>query len=82
MHYLKGTVDYKLVYGSGDQSQKLFTIYTNANYRGNKNNGRSTGGYVTCISSVAIGWRSTLQPFVTLSTTEAEYVAAVEAEKN
>jgi Reverse transcriptase (RNA-dependent DNA polymerase) len=81
MRYLKGTVDYKLVYGSGKQSQEVFTTYTDADYGGNKDNGRSTGGYVTSISGVAIGWRSTLQPFVTLSTTEAEYVAAVEAGK-
>jgi hypothetical protein len=81
MRYIKGTLDYKLVYGSGSQSNELFTTYTDADYEGNKDNGRSTGGYVTCIGGTAIGWRSNLQPFVTLSTTEAEFVAAVEAGK-
>ena len=65
--YVKGTIDYKLVYGSGDNNDELFTTYT--------------GGYVTCIGGCAVGWRSWLQPIVTLSTTEAEFVAAVEAGK-
>jgi hypothetical protein len=36
---------------------------------------------VTILGGGAIGWSSKLQTFVTLSTTEAEYVAAVEAGK-
>lgn len=43
--------------------------------------GRSTGGYVTVLGGGAIGWCSKLQIFVTLSTTEAEYVCSVEAGK-
>ena len=37
--------------------------------------GRSTSGYVTLLAGGAIGWSSKLQSIVTLSTTEAEYVA-------
>jgi len=33
------------------------------------------------IGGAAVSWRSKLQPFVTLSTTKAEYIAAVEASK-
>jgi len=40
-----------------------------------------TGGYVICIGGGAVDWRSWLQPFVLLSTTEAEFVATVEAGK-
>ena len=47
----------------------------------NKDNGCSTGSYVTCVGGGAIDWRSWLQHFVTLSTTEAEFVAAIEAGK-
>ena len=43
--------------------------------------GRSTGGYVVCIGTGAVDWSSKLQPVVSLSTTEAEYIAAVEAGK-
>ena len=81
MRYLKGTMDYKLVYGPDEDGSELFTTYTDSDLGGNKDNGRSTGGYLTCMGGGAIDWRSWLQPFVTLSTTEAEFVAAVEAGK-
>jgi hypothetical protein len=81
LHYLKGTMDYKLVYGPDEGGGELFTTYTDADHGGNKDNGCSTGGYVTCFGGGAVDWRSWLQPFVTLSTTEAEFVAAVEAGK-
>ncbi|KAF7773598.1 hypothetical protein Agabi119p4_5765 [Agaricus bisporus var. burnettii] len=43
--------------------------------------GQATGGFVTLASGAAVGWSSKRQPFVTLSSTEAEFVAAVEAGK-
>ena len=79
-HYFKGSLDYKLVYGPTDSSQ-LFTTYTNADHGGNPDNGRSTGGYAILIGGGAVRWSSCLQPIVSLSTTEAEYIAAVEAGK-
>ena len=71
LRYVKGTIDYKLVYGFGDINDELFTTYSDADHGGDKDNGKSTGGYVTCIGGCAVGWRSWLQPIVTLSTTEA-----------
>jgi hypothetical protein len=78
--YLKGTMDLKLVYRP-DNSSELFTSYTDADHGGCKDNGRSTGGYLIKMGTGAISWRSKLQPIVALSTTEAEYIAAVEAGK-
>jgi transposase InsO family protein len=78
--YLKGSLDYKLVYGPTDSSQ-LFTTYTDADHGGNPDNGRSTGGYAVIIGGGAVSWSSRLQSVVSLSTTEAEYIAAVEAGK-
>jgi transposase InsO family protein len=78
--YLKGTLDYKLVYGPTDSSE-LFITYTDADHGGNLDNGRSTGGYAIVIGGGAVSWSSRLQPIVALSTTEAEYVAATEAGK-
>jgi len=78
--YLQGTKDKKLVYRP-DDSQELFTSFTDADHGGCKDSGRSTGGYVIKFGSGAVSWSSKLQPLVALSTTEAEYIAAVEAGK-
>ncbi|CAN0860294.1 Retrovirus-related Pol polyprotein from transposon TNT 1-94 [Linum grandiflorum] len=42
---------------------------------------KSTSGYVFTFSGGAISWQSKLQKCVALSTTEVEYIAAVEAGK-
>jgi hypothetical protein len=80
LRYIKGTLDYCIHYapdlaGKGE----LFTAYCDADHGGNPDNGRSTSGYVIKMGTGAISWSSKLQPFVTLSTTEAEYVSAVSA---
>jgi hypothetical protein len=46
-----------------------------------RTNGKSTGRYVVKIGSGAVSWSSKLQPLVALSTTEAEHISAVEANK-
>lgn len=78
--YLKGTADLKLTYGPSDSSD-LFTTYTDSDHGGDRDTGKSTGGYIVMVGSGAVSWSSKLQSLVTLSTTEAEYVAAVEAGK-
>jgi len=78
--YLKGTSHYKLVYSKSDDSE-LFQTYSDASHGGCKQTGRSTGGYATVMCGAAIRWSSKRQPFVILSSTETEYVAAVEAGK-
>ena len=80
LRYCKGTMDLKLVYGPGN-SDELFTTYSDADHGGNSDNGRSTGGYLVKIGSGAVSWSSKLQTLVALSTTEAEYISAVEAGK-
>jgi hypothetical protein len=78
--YLKGTLEYKLQY-SGESGSAVFTTYTDAAHGDCIDSGRSTGGYVTMMAGGAIGWGSKLQSIVALSTTEAEFVSAVEAGK-
>src|SRR5579859_93922 len=78
--YLQGTKDKKLVYRP-DDGKELFTSFTDADHGGDKNTGRSTGGYLIKFGTGAVSWSSKLQPIVALSTTEAEYIAAVEAGK-
>jgi len=78
--YLIGTAHYKLIYRP-ENSPELFTTFTDASHGTCKATGRATGGYVTLVSGAAVGWSSKRQAIVTLSSTEAEFVAAVEAGK-
>jgi hypothetical protein len=77
---LQGTKDLKLVYGP-DNSGQLFGTYTDTAHEDVKENGRSTGGYLVKFGTGAVSWNSKVQPFVALSTSEAEFIAAVEAGK-
>ncbi|KAF7367080.1 Integrase catalytic domain-containing protein [Mycena sanguinolenta] len=80
LRYLKGTIDQKLTFsGTMGEQGEFFTTYSDADHGGNPDNGRSTSGFVIMMGGGAISWSSRLQSFVTLSTTEAEYVSAVSA---
>ena len=53
--------------------------YVGANFVGDIDSRKSTTGFVFTLGDIAISWASNLQKIVTLSTTEAEYVAATES---
>ena len=53
--------------------------YTDSDMAGNKDNMKSTSGYLMTFAGGAVSWQSRLQKCVALSTTEAEYMAATEA---
>ncbi|KAL4011853.1 hypothetical protein IC575_028917 [Cucumis melo] len=72
--YLRGTLDYGLFYFSSKEF-KLEGYYDN-DWAGDTNDRKSTSGYVFFIDNTAFTWSSKKQPIVTLSTCEAEYVAA------
>jgi hypothetical protein len=76
--YLKGTLDLGLTY-SPSPVKELFVSYSDSDHGGDKSTGKSTGAYIVKMGTGAISWQSKLQTIVTLSTTEAEYIAAVSA---
>ncbi|KAK2986839.1 hypothetical protein RJ640_011064 [Escallonia rubra] len=72
--YLQGTRDFGLFY---KKSKKLdFFGFTDSDYAGDQDDRRSTSGYVFMLGTGAVSWSSKKQSIVTLSTTEAEFVAA------
>jgi Reverse transcriptase (RNA-dependent DNA polymerase)/GAG-pre-integrase domain len=78
LRYLKGALDYELVFKG---STSPLVGYTDADWAGDKGTRRSTSGYTFNIGSGAISWSSKRQPTVALSTCEAEYVAQTQAVK-
>ena len=78
LKYLKGTSRVCLCFGSGKPELDGFT---DADMSCDVDSSRSTSGYLFTLSGGAVSWQSRLQKCVALSTTEAEYMAAVEAGK-
>ncbi|KAB2610040.1 hypothetical protein D8674_018072 [Pyrus ussuriensis x Pyrus communis] len=74
LRYLKGTVNFGLVYKKGGEEE--FYGYTDSDYAGDQDDRKSTSGYIFMLSAGAVSWSSKKQPVVTLSTTEAEFIAA------
>uniref|UniRef100_A0A803MVT2 Uncharacterized protein n=1 Tax=Chenopodium quinoa TaxID=63459 RepID=A0A803MVT2_CHEQI len=77
--YLRGTTDIGLVYGNGKEC--LVTGYSDSDYAADVDTRRSVTGYVFTLGGSVVSWKSTLQSSVTLSTTEAEYMALTSAAK-
>jgi hypothetical protein len=78
LRYLKGTIDLSLTFRS--KNQQLIG-YSDADWGGDLNTRRSTTGYIFQLFGATIAWKSRLQSTVALSTTEAEYMATVDAAK-
>ena len=76
MRYLNGTRDVCICFGS---KGTCVEGYTDADYAGDMDKRRSTSGYVFMFTGGAVSWRSRLQDCTSMSTTEAEYIAASEA---
>ena len=74
LRYLKGTMDYGIFYSKGGNTKLMG--FTDSDYAGNLEDRKSTSGHLFLLSSGAVSWSSRKQPVVTLSTTEAEFVAA------
>ncbi|KAJ9553200.1 hypothetical protein OSB04_017245 [Centaurea solstitialis] len=72
--YLKGTVNLGLWYTKGSGYE--LTGYTDADHGGCKLDRKSTTGHIQFLGDKLVSWASKKQNCVSLSTAEAEYVAA------
>jgi len=75
--YLLGTKDWSLVYGGKTEDLQGFVNADGAS----QEHRRAISGYVFMLDGGAVSWTSKKQELITLSTTEAEYVAATHAAK-
>ncbi|GAU11617.1 hypothetical protein TSUD_346090 [Trifolium subterraneum] len=76
LRYIKGTMDYGIVFKKPDKRSLDLIGYTNSNWCGDKDDRKSTAGYVFLYGGAPISWCSRKEPVVALSTCEAEYIAA------
>jgi reverse transcriptase-like protein len=77
LRYLRGTTDLSLCFGS---REPFLVCYSDADLAGDTSR-KSTSGYLTTFAGGAVSWKSRLQKCISMSTMEAEYVAASEAGK-
>lgn len=74
LRYVKGTVKFGIAYKKGGDEELVG--YADSDYAGDLDDRKSTSGFVFMLGNGAVSWASKKQPVVTLSTTEAEFIAA------
>jgi hypothetical protein len=79
LRYLKGTTDLGITYEK-DKNGLSLEGYSDADWEANEDR-KSISGYIFMFNGGIISWQSKKQPTVTLSTTESEYMALLQAIK-
>jgi len=79
LRYLKHTADLKLVFPCTSTTSKPLVGFTDSDFAGDIDGRKSQGGYVFKAYNGPVSLKSYKQKTVSLSTTEAEYVACSEA---
>ncbi|XP_050895534.1 secreted RxLR effector protein 161-like [Lathyrus oleraceus] len=74
LRYIQGTMSLGMFYSNSDKYKLVG--YSDSDWCGDIDDRKSTSGYVFFMGNTAFTWLSKKQPIVTLSTCEAEYVAA------
>ena len=80
LRYIAGTIDFGLVYGKHSSPSELFG-FVDSDYASNKDTRKSTTAFQYTWAGNCVTWKTQQQTIVALSSTEAEYIAAVEASK-
>lgn len=73
--YVKGTLNYRIVYSKDLGGSTKPVGYVDADYGGDLDTRRSTSGYIYMMAGGPVSWSSKHQQTVAFSTTEAEYMA-------
>jgi hypothetical protein len=83
LRYLKGTKNLGIIYRAKNHPSSRLDIigFSDANWAGDKNDRKSTTGYVFVIASGPVSWTSHKQSTIALSTMEAEYMALSDASR-
>lgn len=77
LRYIKGTLDHGVLFPKKAYNVKCeVTGYVDSDWSGDKDDRKSTTGYVFLCGDAPVSWCSKKQPIVALSSCEAEYVAA------
>lgn len=77
LRYVNGTSDYKLIYR--DDNDVPLSGFVDSDWANDKGDRKSTTGFLLHVYGNLVVWCSKKQQLVTLSSTEAEYVAACQA---
>jgi hypothetical protein len=80
LRYVKAFPDVGLVYKKSGKPLRL-VAYSDSDFATDKSCSKSTTGYVICLNGCAVSWCTSKQKAVSLSTVEAEYIAACQAVK-
>lgn len=82
LRYIKRTRSHKLHFGTNRAQNIMVEGYADADYAGDVDTRRSTTGFVFYVHGSLVSWKSRRQHCVTLSTTEAEYLAIGDCAKH
>ena len=75
---MRRTKDLFFIYGGSELQVREFT---DASFQSDKDDCKSQSGYIFTLNGGAVSWKSSKQDTTVDSTTEAEYIAALEAAK-
>ncbi|KAL0448863.1 UNVERIFIED_CONTAM: Copia protein [Sesamum latifolium] len=78
LKYLKRTKDMFLIYGGGEL---ILEGYSDASFQSDDDDAKSQSNFVFKLNGGVVAWKSSKQDTIADSTTEAEYIAALEAAK-
>jgi hypothetical protein len=84
LRYIRGSLDVGLVFKSNNKTHEMkyeMNVYSDADWGGDRDDRKSTTGFVVKLNGNCVSWTSKKQSTVALSSAEAEYLAIGSAAK-